>query len=282
MAPDLTTDTATRDGVAPDLHPTGSVLLAIGWRAALVIAAAAAAALGAPAWLTAPLTCLAAIVVAEWALRTRGRGLLDAALVGLAGIVLTAIGLGLILNVLPPGLTRPMWSLAAGLVGVNVLLAGLGRGASMSLFHQAWARLRGGSDDESGGPPTDRRSLFTGLACGVLAVVVIAGAFVISTRSAADARVDPLEISALTSSSGVQVRISSGTAQGPFDLILEVDAVPTTVATGVQVEQGIPISIPVTIPAAGRVLLELVPTGSTDPVRELIFDAGVLTAGTTG
>src|SRR5712671_2508826 len=83
------------------------VLRDAGWRCGLVELAALVAAQGGPWPVAAPLSTLAAAVTVERLVRHRGRGLLDAVLVGSGGLLVTLILLGLLLDLLPGGLGRP-------------------------------------------------------------------------------------------------------------------------------------------------------------------------------
>ncbi|MEO5833168.1 MAG: hypothetical protein ABIR83_07325, partial [Nakamurella sp.] len=69
--------------------------------AALVVVAALTVWAGAPVWLTTVLAVAATAVVTERVVRHRGRGLLDASLVGCGMVVVTTVLLGLALDLTP-------------------------------------------------------------------------------------------------------------------------------------------------------------------------------------
>ena len=128
-------DTRPTAGASPVPHPSAGSTSAparsfltqwsadLGWRMALVVVAAVLAGIGAPTPIATVLTATAVLVTIERLVRHRGRGMLDAALVGAGGLV-TVLGLlGLAVNYLPGGITRTSWSVGLVLIGIGGLTA---------------------------------------------------------------------------------------------------------------------------------------------------------------
>lgn len=239
------------------IRPDRTVLLGAGWRAALVVVAALAVALEAPAWVRLPLSAAAMLAVASFFLRRSGRrGRLDVVLL-LAGGGLVALALlGLLLNVLPTGIGPVGWALAVGVLELAVL-------AFLTIF-----RCEGDS------APRRRISFTThlvGIVTGAAAVLVLVGAIVYSTVSYTATHVSPLAIGSETHGSTVTVTVSAGGAQGPFELDLVTVEGRTVVATGISVDSGDTYTTRIAAPDA-RAVLQLVSTGTSTPVRQLILD----------
>ena len=237
------------------VHPTRAVLTGAGWRAALVVAAALAVALEAPAWARLPLSVAAALGVASFFLRRYGRrGLLDVVLVVAGGGLVALVLLGLLLNVLPTGITAPGWALVVGLLELGVL-------AFLALFRSPVERTAG----------TRRRIPVAGLAWGAAAAAVLAGAVIYSTASFDATHVQPLAIAAEEHGSTADVTVSAGDRQGPFRLELVTADGRTVLAQDLRVGEDGRWTKRVALPPT-RAVLQLVPASGGSAVRSLILD----------
>jgi hypothetical protein len=244
---------------APPAGPVGSPLPGLAWRAGLVVVSAALALLGAPAPVAAPVVVATAVVVAERVARHRRRGLLDLVLTAVAGTTAALALLGMALDVLPTGVSTAGWAVGAGLLGL-VALACCARRPPVPGVPQMITRRR-----------TRRRPTPLAVACVVAAVLVVAATLVGSALSAQATQRPPLQISAGPPVDGrVEVRLDAGDTTGVYDLVLSVDGLRTVVSAGVRLDPGQVRTVPVAVPAAPRVLVQLVAAGGTDPVRELI------------
>ena len=245
------------------VRPDRTVLIGAAWRAALVVVAAVAVALEAPAWARLPLSAAAMLAVASFVLRRFGRrGRLDVVLV-LAGGGLVALALlGLLLNVLPTGIGPLGWGLAVGVLELAVL-------AFLAVFPAPIPfRCEGDS------APRRRISFTTnpvGIVTGAAAVLVLVGAVGYSTVSYTATHVSPLAIASEAHGSSITVTVSAGGAQGPYELDLVTATGRTVVATGIRVDSGDPYTKTVPAPST-RAVLQLVTAGSSTPVRQLILD----------
>lgn len=245
------------------VRPDRTVLIGAGWRAALVVVAAVAVALEAPAWARLPLSVAAMLAVATFFLRRYGRrGRLDVVLVVAGGGLVALALLGLALNVLPTGIGPVGWAFAVGVLELAVL-------AFLAIF-RAPVRFRLEGDSA----PRHRISFRTdplGIVTGAAAVLVLVGAIVYSTVSYTATHVSPLAIASETNGSTVTVTVSAGDAQGPYELDLVTAKGRTVVATGIRIDSGDAYTTTVPAPSV-RAVLQLVSTGSSMPVRQLILD----------
>lgn len=245
------------------VRPDRTVLIGAGWRAALVVVAAVAVALEAPAWARLPLSAAAMLAVATFFLRRSGRrGRLDVVLV-LAGSGLVALALlGLLLDVLPTGITPVGWALAVGVLELLVLafLAVFRAPIETGLLRSEGARAR----STFGKHPV-------GILSGAAAVLVLVGAIVYSTVSYDVTHVSPLAIASETHGSTVTVTVSAGGEQGPYELDLVTATGRTVVATGISVGAKDAYTTRITAPGT-RAVLQLVTAGSSTPIRQLILD----------
>lgn len=239
------------------VRPDRTVLIGAAWRAALVVVAAVAVALEAPAWARLPLSAAAMLAVASFVLRRFGRrGRVDVVLV-LAGGGLVALALlGLLLNVLPTGIGPLGWGLAVGALELAVL-------AFLAVF-----RFEG---DSAPGRRISFKTHRVGIVTGAAAVLVLVGAVVYSTVSYTATHVSPLAIASEADGSSITVTVSAGGAQGPYELDLVTATGRTVVATGIRVDSGDPYTKTVPAPST-RAVLQLVTVGSSTPVRQLILD----------
>lgn len=260
------------DGQAPaPAQPQGlpfEWLHDIGWRIALAVAAAISAGLSAPAWLSTVLTVLASVVVVERVVRVRGRGMLDAALVG-SGMLVVIFGLlGLLLNYVPGGIGRASWSIGAVLLAILLLtLVGLREDVPPSPFRPLWSRA----------------SLPTA-SWGLAAVAILVFAIVSSTQSFNRTHVAPLDISSTAISNGLAtVTVSAGSDQGPFEVDLVTPTSRVVLARNISVSAGASSALVIAVPANARALVQLVQPGTTVVLRQLIFDTtAVVATGATG
>ena len=238
------------------VRPTRAVLTGAGWRAALVVVAAVAVALGTPAWARLPLSAAAVLGVASFFLRRYGRrGLLDVVLVVAGGGLVALILLGLLLNVLPTGITAPGWALVVGLLELAVL-------AFLALFRAPVERAAG----------VRRRLPVAGLAWGVAAAAVLAGAVVYSSASFQATHVQPLAVAAEQHGRTVTVTVTAGDRQGPFRLDLVTADGRTVVAQDVRVGADGRYTKRIARPST-RAVLQLVPAAGGAAVRSLILDS---------
>lgn len=236
-----------------------------GWRMALVVVAAVLATLSAPAALTTAVAAAAAVAVVDRVVRYRRRGMLDAALVGVGGLVVVPGLLGLLLNYVPGGITVTSWSVALVLVGIGSLtVAGLTAGpVPPSPFR----------------PLLSRRSLPTA-AWGLAAVAVLVLALTVSVRSFDRTHIAPVDLAATAVQNGFStVTVSSGSSQGPFEIDLVTTGGRVAVVRDISVTPNASVAVVVAVPADSRVLVQLVKPGTVEPLRQVTFDSR--TSGTT-
>ena len=236
-------------------RPSRPVLTGVGWRAALVVVAAVAVAIEVPAWVRLPLSAAAVLAVATFFLRRSGRrGVLDVVLVVAGGGLVVLALLGLLLNVLPTGITTPGWALVVGLFELAVL-------AFLAVFRAPMERAA----------RPRRRPPVARLAWGAAAAAVLAGAGVYSTASYDATHVQPLAIAAEPHGSSITVTVGAGAAQGPFALDLVTADGRTVVAKNIRVGPGKQYTTRLPMPAT-RAVLQLVPAAGGSPIRSLILD----------
>lgn len=238
-------------------HPSRSVLRDLAWRVVLVALAALAVVIGLPAWIRTPLSAAAAIMTALFFARRYGRRrLLDTLLTVIGGGVVVLILLGLLLNLSPQGLSGASWAIGVGVIEVTVL-------AVLAVFRPTAAA-----------PARTRRSLPVGPAVWAMAIAaVLSGALVWSVVSFGSNQIEPLALAAKPAGDSVVLTVTSGRAEGPFELDLVTVAGRTVLARAIRVRPGAGRSTSVTLPAATRGLVQLVPVGSSRSVRELILDS---------
>ena len=238
------------------------MLAGVAWRLALVALAAAVVLLGLPAWVRAPLSIAAALVTVDSVVvRIRGRGPIHALLVAVGGGIVVLALLGLVLNLLPWGLTAGSWGVGAGLIEAGALVA-------LAFWPAPAARAAGAGRPMLGGTVLVRPVLtWTVLVCAVLA-----GAVAWSVASFTATHVAPLAVAAEPSGASVVERVTSGTTQGPFELDLVTTARRRVLQRDVRVGPDAASTTVVRLPADTRGLVQLVRPGSAQPVRELILD----------
>lgn len=249
--------TAIQDGRRLDR----AQLVEAGWRAALVVVAAVAVALEAPAWVRLPLSAAAVLAVAVVVRRrSTRRGVLDVVLVLAGGGVVALALLGLLLNVLPTGIGPLGWALGVAALELAVLAVLTLRTAAEPAAEPAPAipvrtRLR--------------RLPVAGIAWGVAAAAVLTGAIVYSTVSFDSTHVRPLAIAAVPHGDSVEVTVSAGDEQGPFQVVLVTAGGRTVLAQSVRIGAGADWTTRIRTPGT-RAVLQLVRGGT--PVRQLILD----------
>ena len=237
-------------------------LLDLVLRIGVVVVAEFTAALQAPSWVTAPLTLLAAAVVVEALARTRGLGWADVMLVGSAGLIVVLIMLGLVLNLLPTGLTTGRWAIGAGLVAIATLL---------------WSRrlaLRGSEADREGAvsvlPRPARAQVLRTAPWLVLAGGLVVVALAISTHATDVANRPPLALSVLDrTQAAVSVQVTGGTAAGRYELALVSDGT-TRPLTSFDLAAGQARAYRFAVPAQGPTTIELRRRGADRVLRSLI------------
>ncbi len=243
-------------GAAPTerFWPNRQVLMDFAWRALVVDVATAAVMFGLPAWGRTPLSLAAALVTVLFFLRrSRRQGLLNRVLTAIAAVVVALASLGLLLNVLPSGLTTQAWGFGIGVLELGTLTA--------LTFWRAPLAAR------------PRRRFPVGAAIWSLLIVgVLAAALLWSISSFTTTHVAPLAMAAVTSSDSAVITISSGRDQGPYELQLVTGTTRTVLVKDIQVGPGGSASFTIQVPANTRETLELVPAGSTTALRKLILD----------
>lgn len=243
------------------VRPDRSVIVGAGWRSALVVVAAAAVALEAPAWARLPLSLAAVLGVATFFLRRSGRrGLLDVVLVTAGGGLVALVLLGLALNVLPTGIGPLGWALAVGVLELAVL-------AFLAIFRAPAGRIH----FEGAALRTTLKKHVIGIGTGTAAVLVLIGVIVYSTVSYDATHVSPLAIASETHGSSITVTVTAGGAEGPYELDLVTATGRTVLATGIRIGSGDAYTTAVPAPSE-RAVLQLVTAGSATPVRQLILD----------
>lgn len=222
---------------------------------AVVLLAALAISLFAPAWLAGPVVAVAVLLVAERLVRRRGRGALDALLVGLAGIGCALILLGLLLNLLPGGLTKLSWTVGVAVTGLAALLPTARDPLPSNPFATKLRQI------------SDTTWIFS-----AAAVVVLGAAVALSARVVHQDEVAPLQIASTTTAPGqVRLTVSSGTAESGLSVVTHTGAARSVTASGLTVGPGRSATVALSTPASRRVLVDLVDRSGTT-IRELILD----------
>ena len=237
-------------------------LVGLAWRTALVLLAAVGTVVGLPAGVRAPLSLAAALVVGVALLqRLRPSGLLRAATITIGGGVVALALLGIVLNLLPTGLSAAAWGVAVALLEIAVLLAVALRPIPASAASSSTpARLR----------PSAAAIAWTVVVLAVLGVAVTS-----SVVSFDATHIRPVAMAAKPASGGaVTVSVSAGSDAGPYDVVLVTGGGRSTLARNVRITPDRPFSVRVPLPAGDRSLVQLVPTGSSVPVRQLILTGG--------
>lgn len=231
-------------------------MVGLGWRIALVAVATVAVTLELTPWVRAPLAIAAAAVTVVFCLRRfNRRSPVDRILTAVGSSVIGLALLGLLLNVLPSGLTAPGWGVGVGVVELLALVA--------------VTFLRPRPDGERVRLPLPSRS---GAVWAVLIAAVLAGALTWSVSSFKTTHVEPLALAGVPSGTSLKVTISSGTETGAYDLVRSSSSGRAVLASDVEVGPGSPVTITIAIHNGVREQIQLVRSGETKPLRELILD----------
>lgn len=238
-------------------RPDSRILRDLAWRAALVIVAAVAVVIGLPAWARTPLSIMAALVTTLFVLRRfRRPGLIHGTLTALGVALVVAMALGLLLSVLPSGITPPGWGIGIGVVELVSLTA-------LAYWRAPTATTR-----------RSRRGVpVAALAWTILVASVLAAALIWSIASVNSKQIAPLAVAAVSSGESVRVTVSSGRDEGPYELQVVTSAGPTVLASDIRIGPENPASFTVTLPGDTRETVRLVRPGDETPLRVLILDS---------
>ncbi len=233
-----------------DLSRRSSLLLPAG----LVVAAAATAAAGAPGYAAGPLTAAAAVTTVLHLGWRPDREPLDIIVRAVGGLILALVALGFLLDVVPGGLTRVSWSVAAGVAALAALADCLRRPAPPRV---QLAALRGS---------------LPGAVWYVLAAAVLGAAFTITVRATDRSERPPLALSVTSADTdSAEVAISAGTTGGSYDLLVGDGTTAGTVQGPFTVAAGASVEHQVVLPAGERVTIALVAPGTSLPLRSLVL-----------
>ena len=246
---------ATDPGLRPPVQGTPRHLLGdIGVRVLLLVVAGLLAALGAPWQVATTSSAVAALVTVERLVRHRRGELLDALAVAVGGLLVTLVLTGLLLDLLPGGLTRASWSLGLAAVGITGLLICACRPVPPSpLRGMSW-----------------RVSPLTGLAYvgAAMLVIVALGVSIASTRGQERSA---LQMSVRGTWPTAEVLVTSATDQGPFELLVDDGRGAHRFAGpfAVRANQTFVASVPASAPTqtGGKVTVSLANPGQTAPIR---------------
>ena len=239
----------------PDARPADLL-----WRLAVVVAAGFSAAFTAPAWLTTVLVVVASVAVAESLTRHRQLGWVDSLLVGTAGLLVVLVLAGLLLNLLPSGLTSVSWAVAAQSLAFAIVIWGWQRGPSTVFSRATLTRLR-------------RRSLLRDGSLYLAAVVVAVVAIAISVHATDVANRPPVQLSSLQPAPAGQavVEVSGGPRSGRYELVADDGTAaprqygPFTLADGANVR------IPIALTGSVRTVVTLRAVDTTRILRSLVL-----------
>lgn len=223
-------------------------------RVVLVIAAAVVAATGLSRPAATVLAVLAAAAVTERLVRLRRRDALDAVLTGVGGLLIGVILLGLVLDVIPGGLTRVSWSVGSAVLGLTVL---------------GWCHRRPGTCavDLSNRP----RAATVGWYTAALGLTV--GAIVISVTSANAGEARPLQLFVQDIGSGhADVVVRGGASPGRYELFTQTGATKELLRGPFRVAAGQSVTARVALPVHTRVRVELTTVAPRTSVRFVILD----------
>lgn len=253
-----TNNRATAPIGAPRAAPGATVWTDLGPRILLVLFAAGAGALGAPWPIASPLVAAAGMLTVERCVRRRGRGWLDTVAVGVGGALAVVILMGILLNVLPGGLTRRSWAAGLALAGITALLI---------------CRHEG---PRAPSPVSRRPRPFNAVLYALTAVLVVF-AMVVSVLSAGEKRGPDLQLAVQQQATSdaspwVSVIVSSSTAYGPLQLLLDEGREPRTWGGLFEVAADRPYLVSVPVPAGARVTVSLAEAGDPSPLRRVTID----------
>lgn len=230
--------------------PRGTWPATLALRLVLVAAAAALVVGAAPAGLRATTGVAAALAAAGPLLARRGRGLGDAAALAAGGLVLALLAVGLVLDLLPAGITRTSWGYGAGVLEL----------AAVAATARAVLRL-----------PRPGRAVLGALLWSLPVLAVVAAAIMVSTRATDADQQSPLELAAVGDPRTPTLVLTSSTADGPFDLTATSRGRSTVVATGLRVGPGAVARHSVQVRKGVRTTVVLTRTGTAAPLRTVVL-----------
>lgn len=257
--------------------------------AALVVVAMACAAAGAPTWLSTPLATLAVVAVLALLVRRRRRGPLDALLVAVAVPLVAVPLLGLLLNLLPGGLSRLSWGLGVGVL----LVAGLAWDAVQPQAAPVPAAVR---PPTLGGRPgrLDRHTVLRAAPWYAGAAALLALSLVLATQAAHRSERPPLSLAVVRGSqpaavmqdgrataatatstgaagNSADILVSAGTQSGDFVLVTDDGSTTRTVGP-FRLSRYTTTRRTVRFTAGHRTTVTLQRASSSDAIRTLILN----------
>lgn len=246
-------------------RPDSRILKDLAWRAGLVLVATAAVVIGLPAWARAPLFVAAVLVTVLFVLRRfRRRGVVHGALTALAVVIVLLMALGLLLSLLPSGISTIRWGVGAGVIEL-VSLIGLAYWRAPNAATRPWKPV-----------VSVAAVVWTILVAGVLAT-----ALVWSIASVNAHQVAPLAVAAVSSGESATVTVSSGRDEGPYELQVVNGTSRTVLAHDIRIGPGKSASFTIKIPSGTREKVQLVRAGTEKSLRELILDSTIDTSKVT-
>jgi len=244
--------------VTDPVGPGGAIVAAL-----LVVLAAAGVLADVPTAVRAPLTLLAAVATAARLARHRGRGGLDALLVGTGGTLVVLALTGVLLGLSPVGLHPGTWAVALQVVALV--------GLAVSLVRPPRYAVREDDDDRAG---AGRRGALLRLAPWVLAAAAVTVvALVVAVRSTSAGEDTPVQMS-LASLTGTQavVVVSAEEATGGLELRTDPGDGSAVTYPLLSVPAGGSIATTVVVPTTGRVVVTVSNPGQVRPLRTLVVN----------
>jgi len=236
-------------------RPRTQIIRGLAWRSVLVVLSTVSIVLEFPVWARAPLAIAAAVVTVLFIFeRFDRRGPLDKVLTAVGAVLVTLALLGILLNALPWGLSAASWGIAVGIIELLTLVG-------LAVLRPSTVRVVAG-----------RRVKISAIVWGVAIGVVLAGALVISTTSFNQTHSAPLALSGVPSGNSVVVKITSGTASGPYELVLVSGSKRTTLSSAIEVGPQSSASVKVALHNGTHEEIDLVKSGTTKPLRQLTVD----------
>ncbi|WP_130491651.1 hypothetical protein [Motilibacter rhizosphaerae] len=213
--------------------------------------------LGAPGALRAPLVVVSVAGTVLQVVPRGRRGRLDELALAVGGVLVLLVLLGVVLDLVPAGLTRTTWALGYAVVALGLLAAPARASASAP---------------GSGRPAREAPRWWSARTLTyAVALAVAAGAAAVAVSAAERSDTAPLALALDRDGGSWAVVISSDAASGPYDLQVVTDRVVTTAQRDIRVLPGHPVRVGVQRPAA-RTIVRLVRTGSTSAFRTLVLD----------
>lgn len=259
MSAPVTFPPAAEAAPAEAVGPGGAVVAAV-----LVVLAAAAVVGDLPVVVRAPLTLLAVVATAARLVRHRGRGGLDALLVGVGGSLVALALTGMVLGLSPAGLHPGTWAVALQVVALVCLLVSLLRPPTHALP----------AEDAVGAVAGDARRAVLRHAPWVLAAAAVTVvALVVAVRSTTAGEDTPVQMS-IASLSGTQavVVVSAEEATGALELRTDPGDGSAVSYPVLSVPAGGSVSTTVVVPTTGRVVVTVSNPGQVRPLRTLVVN----------